>query len=233
LEVGALRNREAEKAAREFARFEEERTERIQRQAEEENRIVLEAAAKRQAEIDRGFAETFKRQQEEAERTAELIKGQADAIGESFGKAFEDAIIGGKSLRDVIGGLADDISRIVLRQTVTEPLANQVSGILRGTGGGSIFSDIFGSIFGGARANGGPVEAGKAYLVGEKGPELLLAGSSGRVVPNNQLGGGGMQQSLVFNFNGPADYQQVVTAAQLGAALARRQRADDVSRGRG
>lgn len=41
----------------------------------------------------------------------------------------------------------------------------------------------------GARAMGGPVQAHKAYLVGERGPEMLvMGGRSGNVIPNHQLG---------------------------------------------
>ena len=36
----------------------------------------------------------------------------------------------------------------------------------------------------GKRASGGPVDAGKTYLVGEKGPELFVPNFSGRIVPN-------------------------------------------------
>jgi hypothetical protein len=50
----------------------------------------------------------------------------------------------------------------------------------------------------GARAKGGPVAAGKAYLVGELGPEVVVMGQnqSGYVIPNSDLtttgrGGGG------------------------------------------
>jgi hypothetical protein len=39
----------------------------------------------------------------------------------------------------------------------------------------------------GARAAGGPVQAGKSYLVGEKGPEVVNFGSSGNVIPNHDL----------------------------------------------
>jgi hypothetical protein len=39
----------------------------------------------------------------------------------------------------------------------------------------------------GARAAGGPVSAGKTYLVGEEGPELMVPGSNGTVVPSNKL----------------------------------------------
>jgi len=47
------------------------------------------------------------------------------------------------------------------------------------------------AIFGGARATGGPVSAGTAYLVGERGPELMVPGRSGRIIPNHQLASGG------------------------------------------
>lgn len=39
----------------------------------------------------------------------------------------------------------------------------------------------------GARANGGPVLAGRRYLVGERGPEEVEFGHSGRVIPNHHI----------------------------------------------
>ena len=41
----------------------------------------------------------------------------------------------------------------------------------------------------GARENGGPVSAGKSYLVGEKGPELFVPRNSGGIIPHYALGG--------------------------------------------
>ena len=42
----------------------------------------------------------------------------------------------------------------------------------------------------GTRASGGPVSAGGAYVVGERGPEILQMGSKGgNIVPNNKIGG--------------------------------------------
>ena len=38
-----------------------------------------------------------------------------------------------------------------------------------------------------SRQEGGPVEAGKPYLVGEAGPEIIIPEQSGTVIPNNQL----------------------------------------------
>ena len=36
-------------------------------------------------------------------------------------------------------------------------------------------------------ANGGPVEANKIGLVGERGPELFIPKTNGTIIPNNQL----------------------------------------------
>lgn len=40
----------------------------------------------------------------------------------------------------------------------------------------------------GGRAAGGPIIAGGAYLVGEKGPEVIVPNQNGTVIPNNKLG---------------------------------------------
>jgi hypothetical protein len=49
------------------------------------------------------------------------------------------------------------------------------------------------------RATGGPVAARKAYMIGERGPELFIPSTSGQIVPNNQLtspGGGGPNYTI-------------------------------------
>ena len=46
------------------------------------------------------------------------------------------------------------------------------------------------AIFGGARASGGPVTAGKAFLVGERGPELFVPAVSGQIVANGAMAAG-------------------------------------------
>ena len=48
---------------------------------------------------------------------------------------------------------------------------------------------LFGSLFGGFLANGGPAQAGRSYIVGEEGPELFTPNTSGTVSPNSSLGG--------------------------------------------
>lgn len=102
--------------------------------------------------------------------------------GQAIAQGFEDAIISGNNLREVLKGLAQDLIRLVFRQQITQPLASAV-----------------GSIFAGFRAEGGPVGAGSAYMVGEKGPELFVPGSSGSIVPNGAMGGGGGKSGASVN----------------------------------
>lgn len=47
-----------------------------------------------------------------------------------------------------------------------------------------------------ARAAGGPVNGGQTYLVGERGPELFTAPGAGRIVANDNMGGGPMNISV-------------------------------------
>jgi hypothetical protein len=61
--------------------------------------------------------------------------------------------------------------------------------------------------FGGTRAAGGPIQAGRAYLVGERGPEMIVARGSGSVVPNNHLGG--MTYAPTINVNAGVDIATV------------------------
>jgi phage-related minor tail protein len=139
------------------------------------------------------------------EKQSRQNENLARDLGLTFESAFEDAILRGEKLRGVLAGIAQDIARIILRQTVTTPLAGLVMGGLSSALGGLIGggpSDIRGpggstSIpFGGPRALGGPVEAGSAYLVGEQGPELFMPGQSGRIIPNGQTGSTVVNQTI-------------------------------------
>jgi hypothetical protein len=57
-------------------------------------------------------------------------------------------------------------------------------------------------IFGGGRANGGPVNGGTSYIVGERGPELFVPNTSGKIIPNGGSGGG---STINLTVNGAID----------------------------
>jgi len=143
---------------------------------------------------------------EELERSAERAR-QLDQAAMQFAtnmsSSFEDAIFAGKGLRSVFSGLLEDMGKMVIRLTVIEPLARSVADSLKGGlgGGGGLFG-LIGGLFGGARASGGPVTAGRTYLVGERGPELFVPNASGTIIPNGALqgmSGGGRTINITVN----------------------------------
>lgn len=88
------------------------------------------------------------------------------------------------------GGLGfDDLKRVALR-TMDEIAAQAITTGLGGgngslaNGGLSTIAGAIGSLFGlPGRATGGPVSPGRGYVVGERGPELFVPTSAGRVEP--------------------------------------------------
>ncbi len=84
----------------------------------------------------------------------------------------------------------DDLRRIAL-STINDIAAQAMQGLFTGIGGGSgaggiggllNFGSLLGSVLGlPGRATGGPVSPGRGYLVGERGPELFVPASAGRV----------------------------------------------------
>ncbi|MBK5203867.1 MAG: hypothetical protein JJD98_00210 [Polaromonas sp.] len=58
----------------------------------------------------------------------------------TFTSAFEDAIVGGKAFSDVLDGLIQDIARMAIRKSITEPMAayftTALSGVMSFDGGG-------------------------------------------------------------------------------------------------
>ena len=65
------------------------------------------------------------------------------------------------------------------------------------SGGGSVEQQIFSAIVGSFFAEGGNIQAGQPAVVGERGRELFIPSTSGTIVPNHDMGAGGM--NITFN----------------------------------
>jgi hypothetical protein len=71
------------------------------------------------------------------------------------------------------------------------------SGVPGGTGG---LLGALAGLFGGKRAGGGDVDPGKAFLVGERGPEIFAPKVAGAIIPNHRLAlGGGPRNQITHN----------------------------------
>jgi lambda family phage tail tape measure protein len=107
------------------------------------------------------------------------------------------------------------------------------SGFLSGLSGifskiGGSIGGMFGKLFGGFRADGGSVDAGRAYVVGEKRPELFIPRMAGTIVKNvsssdtksvkivNQLHVHGVTDADSFR----KSQHQILTALSRGQGLA-------------
>jgi phage-related minor tail protein len=138
----------------------------------------------------------------------------ADYIGDAFSKAGkrissalgEAARTGEISVKGLAAAILRDLSNLAIERFVTGPINNVLGSILKST-------PSFG-----ARANGGPVSPGGAYLVGERGPELFMPNAGGTI------GGIGNGPPVTININMPAGSNLADakrSSAQVSAALAR------------
>jgi hypothetical protein len=172
------------------------------------------------------YLEWYDQQAEEADEAARVAAGigkdvkdvsaAANDLGLTFSSAFEDAIVGGRKLSDVLKGLEQDILRIVTRQLVTKPLGDAVTGAVSGAMSGGGVGSFFSSLFSGFFAAGGFIPPGHWGIAGERGPEPVYGGRTGATV--RPAGGRSVVVNQTINVSGPVDKR---TSTQI-AAEARR-----------
>jgi hypothetical protein len=74
-----------------------------------------------------------------------------------------------------------------------------------GGGLGALAGQLIGALFGlPGRAGGGPVSPGRAYMVGERGPELFVPTASGRIDPGTAAPGAPRDVRMSITINAPA-----------------------------
>ena len=153
------------------------------------------------------------------------LKSPAEDAATAIDQAFSKA---GDSLARAMAGAASasklslgDLAKAAV--SASESLAGgSMSSVGSAAGGlgaalGSALGSVLSGVFGGARADGGAVSAGSAYLVGERGPELFRPGVSGQI----DSGPSGAP-AITLNISGasaPAAF--VRSEAQIAQALAR------------
>jgi hypothetical protein len=112
----------------------------------------------------------------------------APFIGEVLGAAFK---VLGVAISGVIGFFSNLVNLIDKAYKAIVAFVNFVRN--------NPVTQGIASVFGGGRANGGPVSAGTTYLVGENGPELFTSSTSGTIIPNGAMGGGGSTFNITVN----------------------------------
>jgi phage-related minor tail protein len=118
-------------------------------------------------------------------------------------RAIRTGKLGFEDLKRVALSVLADIASAAIRSGL-DTILGRTGGKSGGGGLLNIGADLLGSVLGlPGRATGGPVSPGRAYVVGERGPELFVPTSSGSVAANG--GGGGARDVRVsIAVNAPA-----------------------------
>lgn len=119
------------------------------------------------------------------------------SFGEDVGNTAKEAALFGRSWGDALKSLVLDLLQVIAKMTILKDLQATAAG----GGVGGFFANILGGLFGGGHAEGGAVNPGTTYLVGEKGPELFMSKSAGAIVPNHALGGGSQRPVIQYTID--------------------------------
>ena len=162
---------------------------------------------------------------EENGKAANELQEQFRKVGESVRQGLvenlREAINGSQSFGQALGKVLNNLKNRLLDIALDKSISAIGNAISGGKGfGGGFLSGLFGK-----RAAGGPVSAGGAFLVGERGPEILQMGSKGgNIIPNSQIGGGGDSITNMITVNVDANQSNVAgnnaNANQLGNQIA-------------
>ncbi len=141
----------------------------------------------------------------------------AGGIERALGRALVTGKFGFDDLRRVALSALADIAAGALKTDLAALFGGGSS-----SGGGGLLTSLASAVqglFGGSpgRATGGPVTGGRAYMVGERGPELFVPTAAGRI---ERSGTGGAPVSITVNVATPRDASPAVMA-RTGHQVAR------------
>lgn len=184
--------------------------------------------------LRRGFANAGEALEGATEQT-NAANDAARQLGLTFSSAFEDAIVGAKSLSDMLKGLLEDLARVLVRIAITQPLLQGLLGPGGGQQGaplgglfgaiGNWFSGLFGAQHGASfrvAGSGGPDSQVVAFRAtpGEH-VNVMPPGAQSGVVVNvyNQTGA----QVRTEERTGPGGQRQlnILVEEAVGRALSR------------
>ena len=152
-----------------------------------------------------GFAKPFEEFDATLGETADMAETQTTRIAESFAQMSQ-------KITSTLQGLANSI-----RSGNFLGIFSGILDIFMQLGSAGVFGKSIQTTLNqpvaGARAMGGQVNAGRTYLVGERGPELFTPSGHGRIIANDNMGGG-----MVFNIDarGATDPEAVRQQVQQG-----------------
>lgn len=164
---------------------------------EEIDRLVIAVRADTQ-----GFARDLSAMRQDLE--GPLASG-AERAGRAIETTLLRAVRTGKLGFDDLRGVALSAMNSIARSALSSGLSSL--GLGGGSGGGGLLGGLttiaLAALGAPGRATGGPVSPGRAYRVGENGPELFVPTSSGTVVAAGAGTGGGRDVRVSITVRAP------------------------------
>lgn len=149
-----------------------------------------------QAELIRRLDEQLEEQLEKIQEKTDEMTVFAEQAARNMQDAFADFLF--DPFEDGIEGMLIGFINILRRMAAEAAAAKIFDAIFKRSGGegegANALVSVLGKVFGGGRAHGGPVDPARAYVVGERGPELFVPSSAGNIVPG--AGGVVIHQSI-------------------------------------
>ena len=139
-----------------------------------------------------GFTKAFNRMRDEANDLKKVGQELVELFADKAVEAIHTlATEGSLDFKAFAADVLKQIARIIIRLLVVKALSTLGDAYTGGAASAvttAANAGIDASQETEARANGGPIEEGRPYLVGEEGPELVVPNQAGTVIPNGALG---------------------------------------------
>ncbi len=149
--------------------------------------------------------ESVKPAVEQMQVPIDRVKSMSQAMGQAFSDGIKGMITGAMSFKQVMTNVIDSVINKLFEMFVVQQITGMISKGLTSIG------------IPGFKAIGGPVQSGKPYIVGERGPEMFVPSRSGSIVPNKGLGGG---MTINVDARGASDPAAVRAQVEMGIAQA-------------
>ena len=164
-------------AAAEMAKLERQRLEELRKSpltTQEALRATLE--------------EQYERLRDVGARMKELTDSLFTSMADGFTSGFQNVLTDGfEGIQDAFSNMLKNMLNAIVKFLMNQMITRWLSMIMPAFGGGIPASQANAAVPG-YRATGGPVSMGKAYIVGERGPEIFRPTQPGRIM--NSLSGG-------------------------------------------
>lgn len=169
-------------------------------------RVQQEESIAAQRTFSYGWNTAFAQYAEDAGNYAKMAGDMFQTITGAMSSAIDNFVDHGKfAFGDFAGSIIKDLIRIELKMQASQLLRMGIGAITSAigmySGGGFGTGNAYGNQdIGGYLAEGGPADAGTAYVVGERGPEVFVPNRSGTVIPNHALGGSSNNTYITNNY---------------------------------